>query len=473
MMRRQQLAFLAGAVALVVGLSLAPRRAVGVRTAAAQTDGWQEATTRTFLILYRAGNEPERDYLLQNVEVLYADLATAFGTDLPSPITLRLYASRDDFFRDNPLALDRDGIIVQAHHRQRELGVLLPQVLAAGDQGLANAVRYELAHQFVVVLAQGRLPALLEEGVARYVEVPGEDRATWVARLRAAWTSNGLHRWSELVGPGAVYLDPPLTVVEALAVVQFLVDRSGFATLVTFVRSAGEASGWRSALEASYGEAPERLETAWRQWLPTYLDGGWRQNALYNRDLGGPQALLARGDYAAAITQLTGAVSALSRVDPAAAATAGELLARAQAASAARGGVSDAYRLLLAGDYAAALAEAEAARTAISAVGDASGAALAAEVGARARLGLDADRALQRSIALSTWRLPEARLLAYQAVVGYGRLGNDSAAARARALLTTLDRRQAPLGWALLVLGGAVLVLNLGRRRRDRRPVGP
>ncbi len=457
-------------VSLAMGcaVALAGVAPQGVPTLWSQEDSWVELATDHFVIVHRPGDEPHGDYLRHNLEAVYAELVAVFGVELDPPVTVRLYPTLEDYLRANPLAIDVDGQIAHSARGRREIGIPLPRALERGDEGLGNYIRHDLAHLFVNRLADGRMPPGFQEGAAQYMERPDEERASGVARMREAWGRDALYTWSELAAPGAMYLDPPVSYPESLSVVHYLVHQHGFPSVVTFARAAANATGWRSALEAAYGQPPEQLEAAWRTWLPSYLDGGWRFHALYSRDLVPAEALLAQGDYEGAVAHLSSALSLLSHDDPALAEQARDLLDRAQSVLAARSELSEARGWLLAGDYQAALQSAEEARSVLADVGDGAGATTASEIGRRAALGLASRRDLERAASLPPWQVAQARVLADEATTGFAQLGNDLAAAQALDLREALDRRQAPAGWVLLILGGALLAWNLVRRTRDR-----
>lgn len=450
------------------------------RLAAAQ-DGarparWAESTTRHFAILAEPGAEAARDHYTARADGTYEALAALFGATLDTPITLRLFASSDGYRAAHPLSVVVDDLVVRGRRGRREIDLApLPAAPAgqvgdpATQAGLDNALRRELAHLFATRLSDDRLPAGFREGIALYLEQPGESRAPGVARLRGAWQEDRLPSWSDVSAPGAVYADPAIMLPQTLSIVHFLVAARGFPKLLDFARASATAPGWRNALETTYARPPVALEADWRAWLPSYLDGGWRQHALYVRDLAPAEALLGRGDYAAAEAQLTGALALLGGTDPAGAEGARALLARAASGRVARARVDAARAALAAGDYGTASVEAAAARGDLAALGDADGARLAGEVAERAGIGVVATAALARSERLPAWRMVEARHAAYQAAEGFGRVGNDVAAARARARVAALDDRLAPAGWGLSLLGAGLLGWNARRRRLDGR----
>ncbi|MCB0217669.1 MAG: hypothetical protein KDH92_13595, partial [Chloroflexi bacterium] len=217
-------------------------------------------------------------------------------------------------------------------------------------------------------------------------------------------------------------------------------------------------------LEDSYGMPPSQLAAEWEAWLPRYLDGGWRQHALYSADLGSAEDLMRRGDFAAAAMQLSSTVSLLESIDPVAAEAARERLSDAEAGLAARRRAGEAAAALQAGRYAEAAEDGEAALEGLTRLGDEPGSAYATALLERARMGVAAEADLDRARRLPAWRVAEARQAGHRAMQGFAKIGNTAAAGRARDRVVELDRRQAPLGWALTLVGLALIARSLRRR---------
>ncbi len=445
-------------------------------TPPAAGDTRSDTVTTHFVITAPAEAAAARDHFAAHADGIYLSLAAAFSATLATPITLRLLGSTEELLRANPVAVVVDGVVVGGRRGRREVAIVPSLAGRGADAGqpeaaaLDNLLRRELALRFAADLSDDRLPDGFREGVAQYLEQPDDRRTPGVARLREAHAGDRLRTWADLNAPGALYTDPALVLAESLSVAHFLVGAHGWDRLVAFVRAAADAPGWRHALETTFGEPPSALEAAWRTWLPTYLDGGWRSHDLFGGDLASAEALLARGAFAAARARLVGAVAVLDAANPAAAAAARILVARADAGLAGRARLAEAEAALAAGDYAGALAGAASAGATLGAAGDAAGVDTAAEIARRAEIGRDAVAALDRAERLPPWQLWRARDAALSAAVGFAQLGNDIGADRARERMTELDRRLAPAGWSLLVLGGALLAWNARQRRRAPAP---
>ncbi len=458
--------FLVVLVGLVVGGHLGAMGAAG-----AAGDEWREERTEHFIVLCRAGDEPQAEAVRLSIEEIYGDLRSAFGAQLDHPITVRLYPSVDEYLAANPLAVEVDGVLAQSHRGRREIGIALRPDPAAGGRSSENDVRYGIGHLFIYRLSDGRMPSGLQEGLASYLLRPEEGQAGGVARLREAWRRDSLFTWSDIAGPGSEYLDPPLSYPQALSIYHFLVEQRGFPAVVDFVRAVAAEPSWREAMEVAFDTTADDLESLWQAWLPAYLDGGWRFHALYARDLSTARALIDAGNHESAIAHLTSALALLTVDDPELAAEARELLDVAEAAGRGRALLDEARELLSAAEYQAA-AHAAAESLAQLAQND-DQVQIAEEVLERARLGVEARSSLESAANLPPWRVTEARSLADEAAAAFTKLGNVVEAARAREVRAHLDSRQAPAGWAMLLLGTTLLVRNVHRRRRDKLKQGP
>ena len=436
---------------------------------------WAETSTGHFIVLSGPTDGAARDYYASRADGIYSALAAVFGATLETPITLRLFASSEAFRAANPLAVEVDGAVLAGRRGRRDIDIDVPHAVGdvppgtAPHPGLDNALRREVAFRLAGALSDDRLPAGFRAGIAQYFEQPGDRRAAGVARLREAWREARLPSWSDLNAPGAAFSDPPLAYPQNLSIIHFLVATDGLAELIDFMRASTRAPGWRDALEGAYGRPPVAIEAAWRDRLPAYLDGGWRYHTLYNQDLGLAETMLAQGDFDGVVAHLAGVLSLATGTDSADADDARQLLARAETGQAARSDLALAATGLAAGDYVTARARAIAATRGFDSFGDAAGGDRARQVAARAATGLAAAAALARAERLPAWRAIEARHTAYQAAVGFGQVGNETAAARARARVAALDRRLAPAGGWLLGLGAGLLAWNSRRRWKDRR----
>lgn len=430
----------------------------------AQPATWQEDQAAGVTLLSQAGTA--REAVLARVAADHASLSRLVGLGELEPIVVRLYSSSAALQATRPLAVPSGNLLAYPRRSRREVDVVAPAGVA--EDVLAVALRRELAHRALVVRSEGRLPEGFQEGLAAYLAGPASARAEDIGQLRLAWGRDGLRPWSDLTAPGAAYTEPSLTYPEARSIAQFLADRFGFAALGRWLDAAASGNGWRGGLELAFGQSPDELEQAWRAWLPSYLDGGWRKHALFAPDLGQAETLLAQGDFAAA----AGLLEALGQAAEDSSGVLGErraqLLAAARVGSGAVAALATAEAALARGDYGPAAEDAAKAAAGFRSTGDVASLAQAEELARRGRLGASSLSALARAERLPAWRAVEARGLALQAATGLAQIGNDAATERARALAASMDGRLRPAGLALVALGLALLTWNVRRRVADQ-----
>lgn len=446
--------------ALLLALALAP----GV--ALAQGSDWRELRTEQFAILHDPDDQETAVGYAAWVDSVYDEVSAVFGHQVATPITLRLYPSMERYIAANPLARGMPGVVAHADYRRREVVVIVPQTRNQTEQEIQNNVRHELTHIVASDLSDERLNVLFQEGVAQYVELPSRELEVKIEYLRRAVSDGDLPRWSQLADRETFYGRPEINYPVSLSVVAFLVERHSFVKLRDLLTITGRSSGYRSALERTYGLSPDVLEQEWRAWLSSYLEGGYRRSALNAYDLSRAEELLRRGRYGAAGEELTAAIEWLRSSGQAEALQQAEaLLQRSVQGQQAEKTASDALGALTAGDYARASALVEEARAAFTSLDDRRQDAVLNDYAERVQRGLRAESALRDARVLSgSFRYPEARALADQAAGDFQALGAGSQAEAAMALRAQMDRRQWIAGALLLVVGvGGVLASALRR----------
>jgi hypothetical protein len=249
-------------------------------------------------------------------------------------------------------------------------------------------------------------------------------------------------------------------------VVAFLVERYGFGTVRTFLENYARSSGYRSALERTYEVSPDTLEEGWRDWLPSYIEGGYRRNALTAFDLAPVGALLQQGRYDDALVALDDAIEWLARTEQAERLAEAEALReRARDGQRAQQMTVEARDALARADYRGAQELITQARRGYELVGDARQAAVLDAYEERAARGLDAERRLAEARALAVaLRYPQARGVIDGAIADFQALGDSARAAQAQALRRSLDSRQILVGYAFLLLGLLGVIASLWQR---------
>jgi hypothetical protein len=445
------------------GLALALALGAGSGAAALATAqaAWQEDRTEHVRLLSLPGTA--RAALLERVEPVHLGLSELLAPGPPDELTVRAYPSGEALRADRPLVQLAAGLVAYPRRSRQEVAVVAPE--AAGEEALAAALRYELAHRALVARTEGRLPEGFQEGLAAYLAGPAWVRAEDVATLRSAWGRDALPGWAALAAPGAAYAEPGVSYPAARALAQFLVDIHGMGAVDAWLAATAAGADWRDAIRAAFGRPPEELEPAWREWLPGYLDGGWRRHGLYAPDLAPVEDLLAGGDYGSAQAMLSAVAAGQALGAVVDGARHAELSRRADAGARAEASLAAAIAALEGGDYGQAATAGDAAAAGYVAAGDARRAAESAEAARRGRLGQAAARSLADAAALPSWRALEARGLAAGAGRDLAALGNAAAAGRAGTLREALDGRLRPAGLALVAMGTLLLGWNLRRRR--------
>jgi len=291
--------------------------------------------------------------------------------------------------------------------------------------------------------------------LAQYAERPAPELETRIALLQRAFDADQLLRWSDLDDRDMVYSNPEVGYPESLSMVAFLIERYSFPKMREFLTVAARSSGYRSALERTYNVTPDELERQWRDWLPGYLSGGYKRNALSAYDLSGAEAMLRQGRYADAKADLETAIEWLRTTEQTAVLQQAEdLLARSEDGLRADQLAQGARAALEAADYDRAAELVAQARQAYAALEDSRQTSVLALYAERAERGRAAADALNNAQALArSLRYPQARAAADQAAAAYMALGDRAHADQALQLRAFLDQRQTWLGAALLLFG--------------------
>ncbi|MFQ3631708.1 peptidase MA family metallohydrolase [Roseiflexus sp.] len=455
------------AVAIGVLLALAAYLMPVTAQAQATLPQWYELRTQRFAILYADGDLAQAEEYATFVDEVYDEITSIFSHPAPTPVTLRLYPNRRAYDAANPLAAPVQGIIAHADFRRNEVVVILDQTTNQSLEEIKNNVRHELTHIVLADLSSNRLNVGFHEGIAQYVERPSPDLERKAAALRQALERDALLPWSALDDRDQIYGSPQIGYPQTLSIVAFLVERFSFVKLREFITVSARSSGYRSALERTYGVPSTDLERMWREWLPSYLDGGFRHNALIEYDLTPIETLVADGRYADAKRELELAIPWLRNTQQNdVLARAQDLLARSETGLYAEDLARQARAALEANDYPAAANLARRALDAYVALDNQSRVETLTVYAAIADRGLRATALLERATVLAgDWRtFADARVVADQAASEFLSLGNQENAARALTLRAEIDRVQNLAGIVLLTIGLGGIAIGFTRR---------
>jgi len=182
-----------------------------------------------------------------------------------------------------------------------DLAVALEPLLSASPQEAEADLRHGVALVAARRAADWNLPRGFGEGFAAYAEHPSSARlARSAALVQDAFRRDATLTWSDLNRPRAVQGDPAVFAAHAYSVTAFLVERYGLRTYGEFLVALADEPDWRAAMRSVYQRAPSELEAQWRENLPRWTAGGWRDNLFAGFELEPARAAIETGRYAAA-----------------------------------------------------------------------------------------------------------------------------------------------------------------------------
>lgn len=183
----------------------------------------------------------------------------------------------------------------------KRVHLFLPRLLSRSPLEAENLLRHAISHVLIGFASGDRLPRGFAEGLALYVERPVLARqARYAAFVQGAVQTGDLLSWSDLNRPQPPQADPELVAAHAYAIVAFLVDRHGLRTFRDFIAALPAEPDWRSAMRTVFKRSPTEIEDQWRENLPRWAAGGWRDNLFAAFDLQPARDSLAKAHYAAA-----------------------------------------------------------------------------------------------------------------------------------------------------------------------------
>ena len=257
--------------------------------------------------------------------------------------------------------------------------------------------------------------------------------------------------------------------------VAFLIDRYGLPTYLNFIKISAQEPGYRSALEAAYGQSADALETEWRAYLPDYINQRWQVNAIYAYDLNHLEELVNRGAFSDAETELTATVALLQTTNQQ------DTLARAQTLldHVHQGRVAgqladDAYRALRQNNYPETIEKGSSAIALYQQIDYLDRIPEIQDHVHRANIGLKALQHLDEGEKnLNSLSFFQSESQIYEATVLLQSLGNQAAAERGIELLYRSTQRQRMLAYAIVGVGLIMLLFGLLRRLYNRFAADP
>ncbi|HEY0988645.1 MAG TPA: tetratricopeptide repeat protein, partial [Kofleriaceae bacterium] len=227
-------------------------------------------TSKNFRIRYH--NEEKAvlaRYLEPTMERAFASMVKRYGFTPRTPVTLELYADRNDY-----------GIRTVGLPDISALGVCFGQVITAmspanGDINWGMILWHELGHVFAIQLSNSRVPRWFTEGLSEYETLIA--RPDWRrendADLYGAVANNALpsigNLNSEFLQP-----DPSAVVVayyQSAVIIEYLVQTYGFPKIVEALKLFGKGSETADVLLAITGKPIAQLDADFRKYLDVRL----------------------------------------------------------------------------------------------------------------------------------------------------------------------------------------------------------
>ncbi len=443
----------------------------GTSDAHAQQQTWRERRTNSFAILYPADitAQTAADEYALFVDGVYDEVSAVFGYRTPPPVVLRIYPTMELYVKANPLAAQMPGVVAHAHTGRREISIALPQTVGQPPDQIVNNVRHELAHIIAADLSGDKLTTAFQEGIAQYLEHPSAELDTKMQLMQQVIAADKVLPWRELNRPGVAYSDPRISYPQSYTIVAFLIGRNGFATFRSFLDEVKTSSGYRSALEAAYGVSADQLEREWRDQLSDFVNGGYRARSMGALDLSQAEALIAKGEYDAAVQQLQAALATLAGDQTQLGERARELLRRATTAQRATGLATTAREALARGSYEEARTAAEEGRELLNELGQAAQVQVLDQYIQLATEGIEAQRSLASARNnLVTLRVGSAQEELAAAYRTFTRLGDTYHAGIAESSLVRIQRTETGVAVVLVLLAALVAGWNIHRRVNER-----
>jgi cellulose synthase operon protein C len=227
-------------------------------------------TSKNFRIRYHNDEKAVLSrYLEPTMERAFADMVKRYGFTPKTPVTLELYADRNDY-----------GIRTVGLPDIAALGVCFGQVITAmspanGDINWGMVLWHELGHVFAIQLSNSRVPRWFTEGLSEYETLIA--RPDWRrendADLYGAVANQALTSISEL-NSEFLQPDPNAVVVayyQSAVTVEYLAQTYGFPKIVEALKLFGKGKETADVLQAITGKTIAQLDAEFRQYLDVRL----------------------------------------------------------------------------------------------------------------------------------------------------------------------------------------------------------
>jgi predicted Zn-dependent protease len=228
------------------------------------------ATTKSFRIRYHNDERAVFSRFLEpTMERAFADMVRRYGFQPKMPVTLELYADREDY-----------GIRTVGLPDIGALGVCFGQVVTAmspanGDINWGMVLWHELAHVFAIQLSNSRVPRWFTEGLSEYETLIA--RPEW--RRENDDDLYGAIQQGMLPSIGALnseFMQPDQNAVivayyQSAVTIEYLVQTYGFGKIVEALKLYGKGKESPEVLQAITGKSIAALDADFRKYLDIRL----------------------------------------------------------------------------------------------------------------------------------------------------------------------------------------------------------
>lgn len=208
-------------------------------------------------------------YLEPAMERAFASMVRRYGFQPRTPVTLELYADRNDY-----------GIRTVGLPDISALGVCFGQVITAmspanGDINWGMVLWHELGHVFAIQLSNSRVPRWFTEGLSEYETLIA--RPDWRrendADLYGAVANQALPSIGNL---NSEFMQPDTSAVvvayyQSAVTIEYLVQTYGFPKIVLALKLFGKGTETAAVLQAITGKTIAELDTELRRYLDIRL----------------------------------------------------------------------------------------------------------------------------------------------------------------------------------------------------------
>ncbi len=227
-------------------------------------------TSKNFRIRYHNQEKAVLSrYLEPTMEKAFADMVRRYGFTPKTPVTLELYADRNDY-----------GIRTVGLPDIAALGVCFGQVITAmspanGDINWGMVLWHELGHVFAIQLSNSRVPRWFTEGLSEYETLIA--RPDWRrendADLYGA-VANGV--LPSIANLNAEFMQPDVNAVvvayyQSAVTIEYLIQTYGFPKIVEALKQFGKGAETPEVLQGITGKSMAVLDAEFRKYLEIRL----------------------------------------------------------------------------------------------------------------------------------------------------------------------------------------------------------